>query len=109
MGRIDRSTQIPMPGIATQRGTRILEWLELQALEWKADLQAKSLKLCAIDAHEVHQRLVKPDMPMQPETAIHRVDHAVSTFHEFATGIVNDQLAQAIGTPARIGIMNDVW
>lgn len=76
-----------MPGVATFSGPRILERLELQAMRWQADGAAIRQQPLAIGGDQVGHGFAAPDMAMQPEPPVHRVNHPVTWLPELAPRI----------------------
>ncbi len=71
-----------MPCIATLAAARIAERVELQACLREADASAPAQQAVAIDRHEMGESPTEPEVAMQPEAAVHGVDHAVTTAGE---------------------------
>jgi hypothetical protein len=67
-----------VPCVATQAGTRILERLELQARGWNADCSTILEQPFSIGGNQVGHRTTLPDMSMEPESAVHGVDHSLA-------------------------------
>ncbi len=65
-----------MPRITAYSRARILQWLELESRGWNADRRAVPQKAFAVGRYQMGHRLSLPDVPMQPETAIHGVNHS---------------------------------
>jgi hypothetical protein len=72
------------PRFAALLGARVLEGLVLQPLLREPQRIAVGHQTRAVGAHQVHQRLALPHVAMQPETAVHRVNHSVATLLELA-------------------------
>ena len=68
-----------MPCIAPHRRARILQWLELKTRRGQADQGTVLEQPLPIGGHEVGHFPTHPYVPVQPEPAIHRVDHPVAT------------------------------
>lgn len=64
-----------MPRIATYARSRILQRLELETGLPEADPRAESEQSLTIGRHEVRHLAPFPDVAVQPQTAIHRVNH----------------------------------
>ena len=73
-----------MPRVPPQAVSRIAKWLELQAFGVQAYGETKGYEALAIAGDEVRHGASHPLMTMQPETAGHRVRHAVATLFEFS-------------------------
>lgn len=65
-----------MPRVTANSRAGILEWLELEACGWNAYRRAEVEKTFAVRRYEMRHRPPLPDVPMQPETAIHGVNHS---------------------------------
>jgi hypothetical protein len=68
-----------VPGFASVTGARIPERLSLQTLVRQPDATAIGEQAIAVGGHQVSHRPAKPDVTMEPQTAIHCVNHAVTT------------------------------
>jgi hypothetical protein len=75
-----------VPGIATHSGTRILERLVLQSPGGEADGASVLEESLAIGGDEMRHPLAAPDMPVQPEASIHRVNHPIPALLELEVG-----------------------
>jgi len=75
-----------MPGIAADTRAGILEWLELQAVGSDAHDSTVFEQQRLIGRDEVRHPATLPQMPVQPEAAIHGVDHPVTAVTELAIG-----------------------
>jgi hypothetical protein len=73
-----------VPRIAPFTGARITEWFVLQAFDGQAGRAPIGDQLFAIRRDEVRHGVAAVQMAMQPESAIHCVDHPVATACEFA-------------------------
>lgn len=71
-----------MPGFATFVATWVLERMVLQALGWDADARAPRQQSLTVRGDEVGHRAAHPDVAVQPEAAVHRVNHAVATLRK---------------------------
>lgn len=71
-----------MPCVAARRASRIFQWLELQALERNADRKAVLDEKGFVRGYEVSHRTTSPHVAMQPQPAVHGVDHPVAAFRE---------------------------
>jgi hypothetical protein len=67
-----------MPGVAANAGAWVLEWLVLQASGGEAHRAPVLEEELAVRGNEVRHPLAPPDVAVQPEAAVHRVDHSVS-------------------------------
>ena len=67
-----------MPGVATDAGAWVLERLVLQAPHGETDGASVLEEPLAIRGNEMRHALATPDMPVQPEPSVHRVNHPVS-------------------------------
>jgi len=83
-GREQRSTEIPVPRIAANACPRIFQWLELEAGLPEPDCRAKSEQSLTIGRHEVRHLAPFPDVAVQPQTAIHRVNHPSAARPKFS-------------------------
>jgi hypothetical protein len=78
-----------VPRVATYARSRILQRLELETGRPEPDRRAESEQSLTIGRHEVRHLAPFPDVAMQPQTAIHRVNHpgaARPKFLVFRTG-----------------------
>jgi len=73
-----------MPGIATHPGTRILERLELKSFGRNSDAASVGEEALSVSRNEMRERPTLPHVPMEPEAAIHGVDHSVAARAELA-------------------------
>lgn len=73
-----------MPGVATDAGTRVLERLELESFGGNADSASVGEEALSVGRDEVRQEPSLPHVAMEPEAAIHGVDHSVATGVELA-------------------------
>jgi hypothetical protein len=73
------SDEVPVPGIPADPGAWILQRLELEPVRRQANLSAVPQEPLPIRRYQVGHWRSLPRMPMQPETAIHGVDHSVAT------------------------------
>jgi hypothetical protein len=67
-----------MPCVAADAGARILEWLVLQASGGEPHGAPVLEEELAVRGNEMRHPLAPPDVAVQPEAAVHRVDHSVS-------------------------------
>src|SRR6185437_11758122 len=75
--------QVPVPRIALHAGARVLEWFVLEVFRLKPGSAPIGQELLAIGGDQVRHRAPLPDMAVQPESTVHRVQHAVQLFLEF--------------------------
>ena len=73
-----------MPGVATDAGAWVLEWLELEARGRKSDAVSVGEETQAVRGDEVRERPALPHVSMEPEASIHRVNHPFAARVEFA-------------------------
>ena len=73
-----------MPRIATHACARILEWLELQTRLRDARGRSPCHEARTVGGDEVRHGPAFPDVSVQPEAAIHGVDHSVAARVELA-------------------------
>ena len=73
-----------MPRFAPQTGARILERLELKLRFGKSHATPVGKQPFAIGGDEMRHGAAEPDVAVEPETAVHRVDHSVLATGEFA-------------------------
>ena len=67
-----------MPGVAPDSSARILEWLELEPRGRDAYRRAVAEEPFAVGRYQMRHRPPFPDMPMQPQTAVHGVNHSLA-------------------------------
>jgi hypothetical protein len=73
-----------VPRIATYARSRILQRLELETGLPEADRRAESEQSLTIGGHEVRHLAPFPDVAVQPQTAIHRVNHPSAARPKFS-------------------------
>ena len=73
-----------MPGISPEPSPRILQWLELQTIRGYAYAFAIGKEKLPVCRYEVRHRPAFPHVSMQPEAAIHRVNHSLSAGAELS-------------------------
>lgn len=78
--------EIPMPRIASDSRTWILERFVLQAGDREANGSAIFDQSLATGGHQVRHGMPFPDVAMEPESALHRVDHPLASQRELAIG-----------------------
>ena len=71
-----------MPCLAVRAGSGILERLVLQASFGQADAASVCEESLAIGGDEMRHRTPFPDVAVQPQAAIHRMQHPVSSLLE---------------------------
>jgi hypothetical protein len=72
------AAQVPMPGVASQSGARIFEWLELKARRRDTDCGTVAYETFAVSRDQVRHWPPLPQVPMQPEATVHGVDHSLA-------------------------------
>ena len=96
-----------MPGFAALLGARVLEWFVLQPLLG----EPKRLTVCdqagAVGTHQVHERFALPDVAMQPQPAVHRVNHPVAALVELVAPGRKIELPQTRVAPAGVRVLQD--
>ena len=90
-----------MPGDALFARTRILQWLELEALVRQSDPAAVVEQSVPVGGDQVRHATAEPDVAMKPETAIHRMDHPVAATGELARLLVRRGVVRHDPTIAR--------
>jgi len=93
-GREQRSTEIPVPRIATDARSRILQWLELEAGLPEPDGRAEAEQSLTVGGHEVRHLAPFPDVAVQPQTAIHRVNHPCAARPKFSVIRIRRELVR---------------
>ena len=81
-----------MPCIASDACSRILERLELQAGDGQTNNAAIFDQAFAIARDEVCHGTTLPNMAMEPEPSIHRVDHSLASKSELTIGTTVEQV-----------------
>ena len=81
-----RPAQVPVPRIASLPGAWIAQWLELQARRRQSRFGPVGQQSRAVGGHEVRHGAPLPHVPVQPEPAIHRVNHPFAARCELAIG-----------------------
>lgn len=89
-----------MPRVATDAVARILERMELQALRRNTHALAPREEPRPVHGDEVRHRAPEPHVPMQPEAAVHGVDHP-----DAPIGKLTPFEAQGVGVPRQ----RDAW
>lgn len=64
-----------MPRVASHSGAGIFKWFELESRGRDADRRTIPQKTLAVGGYQVGHRPSLPHMPMQPEAALHGVNH----------------------------------
>jgi hypothetical protein len=67
-----------MPSITSSPGARILEGFVLQSISPEPDQSTVFNQATTVCGYEVRHSMAPPNVTMEPETSIHRVDHSVS-------------------------------
>ena len=75
--------QIPVPGISALRRSRVLERFVLQTLRREAYVLTVREEALPIGGHQMRHHAATPDMTVKPQSAFHRVDHALASVQEF--------------------------
>lgn len=73
-----------MPCFATGSRARILEGLELEPLNRNSDAASVREEALSVGRDEMRERPSLPYVPVEPEAAIHGVNHSFATRPEFA-------------------------
>lgn len=73
-----------MPRIAALAGAWVLQRLVLESIARQAELASDCDERLTVGGDEMRHRMPAIAVPVQPESAIHRVDHPVTTPREFA-------------------------
>jgi len=73
-----------VPRITANTGARILERLELESIARQSNCPSVYEEEVTVGGHEVRHRATAVHMTMEPEAAVHREDHSVSTLGELA-------------------------
>ena len=73
-----------MPCVSPQARSRIFQRLELQPVGRNADGAAVRQQERSIGRDEVCEFAAFPLMTVQPQAAVHRVDHSIAAFGELA-------------------------
>ncbi len=82
------ANEIPMPRITSNTTARVLERLVLEAGNWKAYGAAIFDQTLAIGGHEVGHCSALPDVAMEPQAAVHRVNHPLAPKRELTIGTI---------------------
>ena len=75
-GRQEPAHEIPVPGITADSRAGVLEWLELKPVERKAHVLSIGIESKPIGRDQVSHPCPFPHVAVEPEPAIHGVDHA---------------------------------
>src|SRR6476620_3158945 len=73
-----------MPRVAAFARARVLQWLELETVEWDADRCAVLEEQFLVRRDEVGKASALPQVTVQPQTTVHGVDHSVTPIAELA-------------------------
>jgi len=93
-----------MPRFAPLFRSRIAQRLVLQAIGGNAQRLTVGNQARPIRADEVHHGATEPHVPMEPQAAVHGVDHAIATFGELAGigGAVGDTQTRSAARGIRV-------
>ena len=72
-----------MPRISTNSRAWVLQRLVLQPILGQADGTPVGEKKLAVSRYEVREASTAPEMAMEPQTAVHGVDHSITQLFEF--------------------------
>lgn len=75
--------EVPVPRISADPCTRVFQRFELQAVRRNSVRGPVVEKQLAICRHEVRHAPSLPHMAVQPQGAVHGVDHSVASFFKF--------------------------
>ena len=73
-----------MPRVSTDTGARVLQRLELEPLGGHSDAAPVGKKTFTVRRYQMGERPSLPHMSMEPEAAIHGVDHSFASRVELA-------------------------
>jgi len=73
-----------VPRIAANTGAWILKRFELEPIAWEANCPPVCDEDGTVGGHEVRHRATAVHVAMEPEAAIHREDHSLSTLAKLA-------------------------
>ena len=73
-----------MPCVASNTRAGVLQWLVLQPFRWNTDGSPILEQELPVRRDEVRHRPAEPDMAMEPQPAIHGVDHPIAPARELA-------------------------
>src|SRR6185437_4181820 len=82
--REESSNEVPVPGVAPHTGARVLERFVLEVFRRESCPTTVGQEFLAIGGHQVGHAAPLPDMAVQPEAAVHRVQHSVAPLLELA-------------------------
>lgn len=82
-GRKELAHQVPMPRVTANRRPWIFKRLELETLLAQANPLTIGDQALAICGNQVRHLVPLPHMTVQPQPAVHRVDHSIATVVEF--------------------------
>jgi len=71
-----------VPSVAAKPGAGILQRLELESVLRQADGASVGEQQLAIGRDEVRHSSILPQMAMEPQPAIHGVDHSIAELFE---------------------------
>lgn len=83
-----------MPGLAAFAGAWILERLFLESLVRQPGPAPPREQAFAVRGDKVRHASAEPDVAVEPEAAVHRVDHPVATSREFPGLVVRRALVR---------------
>jgi hypothetical protein len=73
-----------MPRVASDARARILQRLELKPTRRETDARSIGEQALSVRRHEVSHRTPFPDVTVEPEAAVHGMDHPLATQRELA-------------------------
>lgn len=73
-----------MPGVAPNTGAGVLQWLVLQPFRWNANGLPILEQAPPVRRDEMCHGPPEPDMAMEPQAALHGVDHPIASARELA-------------------------
>src|SRR5690242_16250514 len=82
-GRQEVAHEVPVPRVPADAGARIFQRLELEPAFRQPHVMSIPEQSLTIRGDQMRHRSSLPDVAVQPEPAVHRVDHSVSTAREF--------------------------
>lgn len=71
-----------MPCVTALARSRILERLELQVVGREAGVRCVGEQLVLVCGHQMRHRAPLPDVTVQPQSTVHRVDHPIAPARE---------------------------
>lgn len=72
-----------MPRVATHTVARVLQGMVLQTVCWEPNASTPREQALTIRRHQMREPAAEPEMPVQPKTAAHGVNHARAAVGEF--------------------------